>query len=839
MRNWYHSIIINSFLILNLMGLSVSARAIEFYPMDLSPWFNNDGIAGQTSPEEGNYDGTRENPLGTYNLAKELLPDSISIYTTHKIPFLFPDKSDGKMNNILCQGQTLMTPGGAYEGLYILGASLHGNNRESILLVYADMSEETTQLALSSDRGKPQFGEYQGIKMPYRLTRTGSMDSIQTYLWLQTISLDTGKELLEIHLPDNENIHLFSLTLARNGKVDFTSLMKDEADESSSGPLGISVQGSRLGNLFAPGDLIGLKIRVAHIPPEIKKLKLNWFLSNNSKTMIAKESVLLTRWTKEGFEYPVPLSPPKAGWYQFTVRLQDPETNKIHSLYQGGLVISPLAASSSELMAGIGTELDLSQLKGEDIQNIGMLSRAAGIRWIRQPFFWSSLQSSPGNWDWSEADKIVESARMQRLYLVGILEGRPGWSTLSTQDGLNDFAQYAYQVINRYGADIKYWELGANLQAGSPQEFLQLLKAVANAARDAHPEARLIIHQKSSFWLESVLSGGGLDSIDGVMVDVPADKTVPFSFKNELLQLREQLLSFSSPDKNNKKEIWILQEGWKTGTDIAQKEVSETQQASNMVKSVLESYLTGYSDRYFWSGYEDTRPSAQSLRNTSGLLYQDLTPKPAWLGLMTLTHQLMGFSFQSAFQYGDSCQFYLFAKNTQKILVGWSDSDAEVLRLKTRASIITQTDMMSNSIIIPPSDNEMFTLTLSKNPLYISGEFDSLLEMTGLIRMKFPQASLASGQKTDFSIKVKNLLSGEFIGDIALQISDTLEQNLFMDEPEPVKPIDIQPGEEKEVKFNLGVSEKANTGFTPLEIRIDPHNGGGFRLQTELKIFNK
>jgi hypothetical protein len=171
--------------------------------------------------------------------------------------------------------------------------------------------------------------------------------------------------------------------------------------------------------------------------------------------------------------------------------------------------------------------------------------------------------------------------------------------------------------------------------------------------------------------------------------------------------------------------------------------------------------------------------------------------------------------------------------------VGWSDSDAEVLRLKTRASIITQTDMMGNSIIIPPSDNEMFTLTLSKNPLYISGEFDSLLEMTGLIRMKFPQASLASGQKTDFSIKVKNLLSGEFIGDIALQISDTLEQNLFMDEPEPVKPIDIKPGEEKEVKFNLGVSEKANTGFTPLEIRIDPHNGGGLRLQTELKIFNK
>lgn len=143
------------FLIFSILLFSSPVIASDFQPIDLSTYFNNDGISWDTNRNDGDFDGIGDYSPGTFNYAGEELPESNSTITTFGIPFLFADKTDGMKNNILCQGQTISVTTGNYTGVYILGSSVNGSYEEPIIFYYSDQSMETVNLALSDWCGKP------------------------------------------------------------------------------------------------------------------------------------------------------------------------------------------------------------------------------------------------------------------------------------------------------------------------------------------------------------------------------------------------------------------------------------------------------------------------------------------------------------------------------------------------------------------------------------------------------------------------------------------------------------------------------------------------------------
>jgi hypothetical protein len=822
------------YLVVFLAGGYTLSQAIEFYPVDISPWLNNDGIAGNNAPADGSYNWTLETPGGTYNLAAELLPETFSTFTVRGVPFRFTDKSDGKLNNIQCQGQNLLVPEGIYAGLYILGASTHGIAKEPLILVYKDMSEVTTHIRFPEGVSSPAIGDLPGIEMPYRILKTGNMDSTPVRLWMQSFVVDTGKELLELRLPDNNNLHLFCVSFSRNGILEVTPVAKAVSSVAAQKTFALSLLGDKAGNLFNTAEPLSFHLKVTGIPEEVKKMKLEWILNNPAKTLIARENMLLTRWTPEGFILPIQIPAQKAGWYQIRVSLQNPESGNLYARKMAGVAVYPQGAVLPELITGIGAEMDLAPLSERDSESIGLLSRFAGIKWVRQPFAWDKIQPAENTWNWSHMDRALETARKQGLQVIGSLSGIPGWAADTNQNNMEKFVQFVSQVVNRYKPQVQYWQIDPAFWKEPPAEFLPRLKAVSHAAIDANPDAKILLVKKEDSFFEGLLSAGGLDYCHGILVELPAAEE-PMPVRNSLFKLREKMIQYDKSEVKIRRDIWVVQKGWQTGKAISKEEYSESRQAANIVKSCIESYLTGASDKYLLSNYLDD----DSTGDNSGLLYRDISPKLSWLSLLTLINQLKGYSYQTSFQFNDFCHFYVFTKKGQKILAAWSSGDVEVIKLKTEVNTVTLTDMLGNVTIVPPSENDIFTLSLGEQPVYISADFNQIPEISGLVRMKLPQAAVTPGQKTDFRIKIKNLLSGDFIGDIAVQVSDTLQQNLFRENPEPPQPIEIKPGEEKEVQFKMDVPEKADTGFTPLEIRLDPRHGGGFRLQTELKIFNK
>lgn len=187
---------------------------MSFVLLDLHPLFNNDGISWDHYLEDGDFDGEG----GTY--PAESLPPSNTRCECRGIPFFFPSKEDGALNNVALEGQSLVLPEGQYQSLYLLGAADSGYFAEW-LEVEEEEGSRCCRLELSSWHGfeGPRFGEWPGLVCNgYHSGDLGDTHSDgrvrrEVWMWVQSIALEPGRRLRRLTFPDNPCLHLFAATL--------------------------------------------------------------------------------------------------------------------------------------------------------------------------------------------------------------------------------------------------------------------------------------------------------------------------------------------------------------------------------------------------------------------------------------------------------------------------------------------------------------------------------------------------------------------------------------------------------------------------------------------------
>ena len=91
------------------------------------------------------------------------------------------------------------------------------------------------------------------------------------------------------------------------------------------------------------------------------------------------------------------------------------------------------------------------------------LAQAAGIKWTREEFFWGDIEPAKGKFSWEKYDRVVETARQNRLNLFGILDYSAAWAgsagVCSPPRDFQDYGNFVYQTVSRYKDKIKYWEI--------------------------------------------------------------------------------------------------------------------------------------------------------------------------------------------------------------------------------------------------------------------------------------------------------------------------------------------------------------------------------------------
>ncbi|MGC9468998.1 MAG: cellulase family glycosylhydrolase [Anaerolineae bacterium] len=167
---------------------------------------------------------------------------------------------------------------------------------------------------------------------------------------------------------------------------------------------------------------------------------------------------------------------------------------------------------------GINTELEQEVEPEKRDRSLQMIADA-GFRWIRQPFPWYDIEihgkgdfedrrHDPYRSAWDKYDNIVDLAEKHDLGIIARLGAPPAWSrhdgvargAFGPPDRLEDFADFAAAVVERYKGRIHYYQIWnePNVypewgnQPVDPEGYTALLCLAYERIKAVDPEAVVI-----------------------------------------------------------------------------------------------------------------------------------------------------------------------------------------------------------------------------------------------------------------------------------------------------------------------------------------------------------
>jgi polysaccharide biosynthesis protein PslG len=178
-----------------------------------------------------------------------------------------------------------------------------------------------------------------------------------------------------------------------------------------------------------------------------------------------------------------------------------------------GLSPSPLVALGPQQAVhsinpkmGVHTRLT-DEVEPWKIKRTLEMVREMGATWIVEYFPWAYYEPSPGRYDWSHADQVVDHARRQGLTVVARLGLVPAWARPDPEDRpttftyldkahYGAFAEYVHAFVEHFRGRVDYiiiWnEPNISLEWGyrrvDPEGYADLLRAVYPRAKEANPE---------------------------------------------------------------------------------------------------------------------------------------------------------------------------------------------------------------------------------------------------------------------------------------------------------------------------------------------------------------
>lgn len=190
------------------LGFTAWAADGKFVTVNLTEQFNNDGISFIDDPLDGDLDFFKT------TLPAEALPASGSMMIAAGIPFVFPPKENGQLNNIASMARDLPLPAGNYAAVHMMVTATNGSKKGKFGLVYEDGSLQETSLSINAAATRPKSRDKLALETSYMHDVIGRVER-PARLWVYSLAADPQKKLVALRLPDVFDIHIFALTLEK------------------------------------------------------------------------------------------------------------------------------------------------------------------------------------------------------------------------------------------------------------------------------------------------------------------------------------------------------------------------------------------------------------------------------------------------------------------------------------------------------------------------------------------------------------------------------------------------------------------------------------------------
>lgn len=315
---------------------------------------------------------------------------------------------------------------------------------------------------------------------------------------------------------------------------------------------------------------------------------------------------------------------------------------------------------------------------------------ASGFRLIRTDVLWSAVEASPGVYDWSRYDALLDTLKQAGLTPLLILSysnplyarrlpGRPDTPSLGYEPPIHGEARAGYMAFAR-AAVARYrgraiWEVWnePDLNFGHPVDlpaFVNFAIEACAAIRGVDPDAAVIGPAASGFaWrlLRQFASSDRDGCYDAVSIHPYRDRP-PEDVLSDWSRLRELVRTHSAASVTPS----FVSSEW--GYSSAQGFWSQSAQADMVLRLYLLNLLAGVRLTVVYDWWDDG-PSPTDKEANFGLLDFGGSPKAAHDGLRDLIRSLNGMRLLGRVPTGTEADFVLaFAGDDGRVqrLVGWT-----------------------------------------------------------------------------------------------------------------------------------------------------------------------
>ena len=266
---------------------------------------------------------------------------------------------------------------------------------------------------------------------------------------------------------------------------------------------------------------------------------------------------------------------------------------------------------------------------GDAGTQLDWVEKLLGFTHVKHTFAWRDLEVRPGEWDFSQSDRIVAEVERRDLKLIARLGQVPDWAldgevtsensvrTDAPPTDLDVWANYCAMVADRYRGRIAAYQIWnePNLSrewGDNPPDaaaYVEVLKACSDAIRTVDPDAILIsaglaptghyndLAHRDDIYLDAMYRAGFQQYVDVVGVHAPGFSPPSYgpddaerdgqgrwaSFRR-IEDLRKIMIQYDDAAR----QMAILEMGWTTDTvnpDYSWFAVTEEEQAQYIVEA--------------------------------------------------------------------------------------------------------------------------------------------------------------------------------------------------------------------------------------------------------------
>lgn len=188
-------------------------------PGSLLAAYDNTGVSDDTGDHaEADYDG------GGWSYSRQALADAGlspgGQGTVDGLAFTWPKSPSGRPDNASATSQTIELSAPASR-LSFVGSAVNGNQRTTATVTYTDGGTDSVDLSFTDwtvggGGGTVQYGNETVARTAYRNVAGAGKDPVATYVFAtKPFTAPEGKTIKSVRLPDNADLHVFTLAVSR------------------------------------------------------------------------------------------------------------------------------------------------------------------------------------------------------------------------------------------------------------------------------------------------------------------------------------------------------------------------------------------------------------------------------------------------------------------------------------------------------------------------------------------------------------------------------------------------------------------------------------------------